>query len=605
MDLYSLKLEQIKKDPDQYAAFKSNMSTVVKAGPGSGKTTVLSLKIMHLLKEKIKHPRGLACITYSNEAAKEFTNRLKSFGYQKRQNVVLDTVHSFCISEVIVPFAHLYDVEISLPLNIISKNDRTKLFKEILEERGIDKKSLKIEAMDKERNQLIGGDSLIEAEPNDTARKVATEYENLLINKQQVDFIEIIKCATKLIKEHEYVRRCLEAKFPWILIDEYQDLGKPLHEMILTLFYKTNIKIFAVGDPDQSIYGFQGAIPDYLLELYDNPNIMSIDLKTNYRSNQEIIDAAAIALNLDDREYKAGTRFDEQAEFHFITCEAEMDEQYQYVVNNIIPDCLTKNIPLEEICVLVGNGSHVKALSKVMNEANIPHYLSKHEFLKSKMIVWIKDCATWISDKSSISFTDLSDFWINILSSHHGGLSEDNKLHKRKHFLSLLNQSVKYQSNLHLWFSFLLNELNLENIIAGSQKYASEIEHISSFQQQITVGELKDYDLIKFSRVGKPENQVTISTRHSSKGLEFEVVIMLGMEEGNFPYYSTVSVPKELNEQRRIFFVCITRAKRVCFLLRSKRMTNLTRYGLRTHPKNPSMFWQELYAVRESKRSLY
>ncbi|MFY2158423.1 3'-5' exonuclease [Cytobacillus firmus] len=147
----------------------------------------------------------------------------------------------------------------------------------------------------------------------------------------------------------------------------------------------------------------------------------------------------------------------------------------------------------------------------------------------------------------------------------------------------------------------MLDELNLENIITNSSKYASEIEHISSFQYQITVGELKDYDLIKFARVGKPENQVTISTRHSSKGLEFEVVIMLGMEEGNFPYYSTVSVPKELNEQRRIFFVCITRAKRVCYLIRSKRMTSLTRYGPRTHPKNPSMFWEELYAVRESK----
>jgi DNA helicase II / ATP-dependent DNA helicase PcrA len=599
MDFYSIKLEQIKRDPDQYAAFRSNMTTVVKAGPGSGKTTVLSLKIMHLLKEKIKEPRGLACITFSNEAAKEFTNRLKTFGYQKRQNVVLDTVHSFCISEVIVPFAHLYEAGISLPLNIISKSDKTKLFKEILEERGIDRRSLKVESMDKERNQIIGETSFIQPEPNDTAREVATEYENRLRDRHQVDFIEIIKCATTLIKEQEYIRRCLEAKFPWILIDEYQDLGKPLHEMILTLFYKTNIKIFAVGDPDQSIYGFQGAIPDYLLELYDNPNIMSIDLKTNYRSNQEIIDAAAIALNLDDREYIAGTRLNEKADFHFITCEAEMAEQYQYVVNNIIPDCLTDNIPLEEICVLVGNGNHVKGMSTVMDEANIPHYLSKHEFLKSKIIVWLKDCANWILDNSSISFTDLSDFWINILSSHEGELSEGNKLFKRKQLLSLLNQSLKYKNKLHNWFSFMLNGLNLENIITGSSRYASEIEQFSSFQHQITAGELKDYDLIKFSKVGKPENQVTISTRHSSKGLEFEVVIILGMEEGNFPYYSTVNLPKELNEQRRVFFVCITRAKRVCYLLRSKRMTSLTQYGPRTHSKNPSMFWNELYSVHK------
>ncbi|MBG9543234.1 DNA helicase [Cytobacillus firmus] len=605
MDLYSIKLEQIKKDPDQHAAFKSNMSTVVKAGPGSGKTTVLSLKIMHLLKEKIKEPRGLACITYSNEAAKEFTNRLKTFGYQKRQNVVLDTVHSFCISEVIVPFAHLYDTAVCLPLNIISKSDKAQLFKEILEDRGIDRRSVKVEAMDKERNQQIGGISFIETEPNDIAREVATEYEHRLRERNQVDFIEIIKCATTLIKEQEYVRKCLEAKFPWILIDEYQDLGKPLHEMVLTLFHKTNIKIFAVGDPDQSIYGFQGAIPDYLLELYDTPNIMSIDLKTNYRSNQDIIDAATVALNLDDREYKAGTRAGEKADFHFISCDAEMDEQYKYVVNNIIPDCVNKNIPLEEICILVGSGDQVKALSSVMNEVNIPHYLAKHEFLKSKIILWLKDCASWVLDNSSVAFTDIVEFWINILSKLNGELSDDSKLHERKYFLSLLRQSVHFQHSLNLWLSYLLDNLNLEQIVSDSQRFTTEKEQLSSFQLQTTEGELSDYDLLRFSQVGKPENQVTISTRHSSKGLEFEVVIMLGMEEGNFPFYSTVNIPKELNEQRRIFFVCITRAKRVCYLLRSKQMTSKTKYGLRTFSKNPSMFWEELYAVLESKRSIY
>ncbi|MGE6755533.1 ATP-dependent helicase [Rossellomorea sp. NPDC071047] len=604
MDIYSLKLEQIKNDPDQYAAFKANMSTVVKAGPGSGKTTVLSLKIMQLLREKIKKPRGLACITYSNEAAREFTSRLKAFGYQKRQNVVLDTVHSFCISEVIVPFAHLYDTSISLPLNIIARSDKTRLFNEILAERGINNKALKIDAMDKERNQQIGEDSSIQTKPNQLAREVAIVFENRLQVRQQVDFVEIIKCATRLIKEQEYVRQCLEAKFPWILIDEYQDLGKPLHEMILSLFNNTNIKIFAVGDPDQSIYGFQGAIPDYMLELYDNPNFMSIDLKTNYRSNQEIINAASIALNLDDREYKAGTRLHEKADFHFVTCEAEMDEQFQHVVHNIIPDCLLKGIPLEEICVLVGNGDNVKALSVVMSKAQIPHYLAKNEFLKSNIILWLKDCASWIMDNTSISFTDLSVYWINLLVNHKGDMSEKDKLHERKQFLSLLHQSRECQHNLSYWYSFLLNKLNLDQVIISAKNNESEIEKINSFQYHLKNGDLKDYDLLSFSRIGKPENQVTISTRHSSKGLEFEVVIMLGMEEGVFPYYSTINNPKELNEQRRIFFVCLTRAKRVCYLLRSKQITSRTKYGLRTHHKNPSMFWKELFLYQQKKNTV-
>lgn len=598
MKIYALRLEQIKKDSDQYAAFKSNTSTVVKAGPGSGKTTVLTLKIMDLLSNKINAPRGLACITYSNEAAKEFTSRLKSFGYQKRPNVVLDTIHSFCITEVIIPFAHLYDMGITLPLNVITKIERAKLYDDIIDELGIG--SLKIVDMDKYRNQVIGGDSLVEHEPIVSAPEVASMFESRLRAMGKVDFIEIIKSAAKLIQEQEYVRKCLEAKFPWILIDEYQDLGKPLHEMILTLFHKTNIKVFAVGDPDQSIYGFQGAIPDYLLELYDSPSITSIDLKTNYRSNQEIIDTASIALNLDDREYRAGTRIGEKAEFNFITCESEMEEQYDYVVNTIIPDCIANKIPLEEICVLVGTGVQLKSLSEIMSGADIPYYVAKHELLKSKIVLWLKDCATWILDNSSLGFTDISDLWLNMLSNHKGTLSDRDKLFERKYFLTLLKESIKYQDNLHLWFKYLSESLELVHIVASSPKYKNEIENILSFQEQIKNGEFQEFDLNSFSQFGKSENQVTISTRHSSKGLEFEVVIILGMEEGNFPFYSTVAKPKELNEQRRIFYVCITRAKRVCYLLRSERMTTSTRRGLITFDKNPSMFWNEIYEIQKN-----
>jgi DNA helicase-2/ATP-dependent DNA helicase PcrA len=104
MDLFKEKLNQIKKDKEQYEAFLSENNTVVIAGPGSGKTTVLTLKIMKLLMEEIKPPRGLACVTFSRAAAKEFKDRLNALGYQKRENVFLGTVHSFCISEIISPF---------------------------------------------------------------------------------------------------------------------------------------------------------------------------------------------------------------------------------------------------------------------------------------------------------------------------------------------------------------------------------------------------------------------------------------------------------------------------------------------------------------------
>lgn len=177
MNKFEQKLMQIKKDPEQYAAYISDDSSVVIAGPGSGKTTVLTLKIIRLLREKIYAPRGLACMTYNRSAASEFKSRLQELGFSPRQNVFLGTVHSFCISEVITPFATLYDYGIPLPLKVISNTDRRRLFNNVVAQLGLDNVELKIEEMDKERTLHIEGMSGIIIPTYDVAATVAKEYE--------------------------------------------------------------------------------------------------------------------------------------------------------------------------------------------------------------------------------------------------------------------------------------------------------------------------------------------------------------------------------------------------------------------------------------------
>ncbi|GIO23464.1 ATP-dependent helicase [Oceanobacillus sp. J11TS1] len=592
-DLYTKKLNQIKIDKEQYDAFLSNKSTVVKAGPGSGKTTVLTVKIMNLLKEKIKEPRGLACITFSNEAVSEFTSRLNKMGYQKRKNIMLSTVHSFCISEIIIPFAKLYNKNISLPLSIIS--EKGELFQSILGNYSIDRSQVKLEDMDNERNMLIGNQSKVAIDSNEQAKKVALEYEQRLKELGKVDFIEIVKVATELIEEQDYVRRCLEAKYPWILIDEYQDLGKPLHEMVLTLLAKTNIKFFIVGDPDQSIYSFQGGNPAYLKELFEKENIRSIELKTNYRSNQEIIDLSSIALNLDDREYRAGTRQGEKADIRFITCKNEMSDQYKYIINNIIPECIGKNIPFEEICILSKTWGELEDLSRAMDNANIPNYFAKQGFLKNQVIIWLKDCASWVTGSSAVSFTDIFEYWLKIISY----IDEKDKLLKVRNLHSVLNSSKQHQNQLSDWVHYMFEELSIkDNIIQNEQYDDKNIAVLEDFYDLTLTGELKDYSVKRFSELGKPNNQVTLTTRHSSKGLEFEVIVLLGLEEGNFPFFGNVDDEYKLNEERRVFYVSLTRAKRVCYLLRSERIT----YRTGTRIKEPSMFWNELMEAVELQR---
>lgn len=169
-----MKLQEIRHDPEQLAAYDACGNTVVVAGSGSGKTNVLTLKVMRLLNETICHPRGLACLTYSTEAAREFKDRLAKLGLTKRENVFLGTVHSFCLAEVLMPFAHLYPkYRIPQLLRIISEQQKNKLFTS----QGYEGNP-KIVDVDKERTRNISGISRIALESYEMDLKAAISFED-------------------------------------------------------------------------------------------------------------------------------------------------------------------------------------------------------------------------------------------------------------------------------------------------------------------------------------------------------------------------------------------------------------------------------------------
>lgn len=470
MNYYLEKLEQVKQDSLQYKAYKSNNNTVVIAGPGSGKTTVLTLKIMRLLNQSINKPRGLACLTYNNEAVREFKDKLDLMGHKKRQNVFLGIVHSFCIAEILNVFGQLYNYNITYPIKIISDNEKKKLFETIKKEQGYEQKLFKKDDMDRIRNLKIRGKSKVIVTINKDILKVANEYEERLERMGMMDYESIINYSTRMIQEHEYVRKCLSAKFPWILIDEYQDLGKLLHEMVLSLFEYTDIKIFAVGDPDQSIYSFSGATPNYLLELRNKDNIEVIEFKNNYRSNQDIIDGSETILNI-KRNYNAATRRDEKAKFYFITCEEDMNQQYEYCVTRIIPFYQKQNLELEEIAILVGNKYEAQEMAMYCLQNNIPYYISKHNFERTDTVKWIEKIASWINDKTKESFEEIAEFYERLLlsQSERNFFSETEVLEKRKKLYNVLIESIKKKNNLKEWIES--NEDMYKDIVNNPNKY--------------------------------------------------------------------------------------------------------------------------------------
>ncbi|WP_176466604.1 ATP-dependent helicase [Terribacillus saccharophilus] len=578
-DLYKEKLKLLENDREQYIAFNAKKSIVIKAGPGSGKTNVLTLKLAKILKERVFFPRKVACITFSNEAAKEIKKRTYQLIDYNQDNLLIGTIHSFCLSQILKPFVGLFNCGINRDFEIISKKEKIKWINEIKQELEIPD-VLTVIDIDKERTHMTQGDSQVYVESYDIAFKVAQEYEKRLLMNNMVDFLSIIKISTNLIQTEPYLRKYLEAKFPYILIDEYQDLGKPLHEMVLTLVEKTNINLVVVGDPNQTIYGFNGAIPSYLLELEGLEQFESVELKNNYRSHQSILDASSISLGLPVGFFTAKTSFDNVPEMNLMKFKGNHSSQYRYIAKNIIPNLLNKGFKYSDIAILIRAKNKVKECKKIFEECNIPHYVMTFDFNRGRFIRFLEDCAAWVLGNRQVYFKDILAEW---LSFKYDTKPFNYEASEERVFLYLtLVQSKKFISRFLRWFAFIYKELDIKNIISTS-KHTDDHSDLRDFANFLS-NDGNNLDINTFSNLSTQGNSVSLLTMHSAKGLEYEIVIMPAMEEGTFPFYKVKD--SEIDEEKRLFFVSLTRAKSRCYFLMSK-----TLYG---YAKKPSRFLDDI-----------
>ncbi|MEK4713579.1 ATP-dependent helicase [Sporosarcina sp. FSL K6-5500] len=571
----------LENDLEQKIAYNSDKSIVIKAGPGSGKTNVLTLKMAKLLKEKVKFPRKVACITFSNEATKEIKERVNKLIDYDENNFFIGTIHSFCLSKILKPYIKLFDYGISKDFKIISKEDKKNWIEEIKNNLSIRPDLLSVTEVDRERNYMIEGESQVTVEIFDIALQVATAYEAKLLDNNMVDFISMVKIATNMIQEEPYLRKCLEAKFPYILIDEYQDLGKPLHEMVLTLIKKTNIKIVVVGDPNQTIYGFNGAKPTYLLELEKIDKLESVELKNNYRSHQKILDISSNTMNLPVGFFNAKKTMEKEPEINLIKLKGNHIAQYQYIANEIIPTCIKNGIEYSKIAILIRAKNKVLECQKILEQNGIPHYVMVFDFNRGNFIKFLEDCAAWILNNRKIYFKDLLNEWISI---KYDTTPPNNTFNKERVFLylSLVSSKEKIADFMN-WIKFIYIKLNIKENIINSSRHIDDAKDLRDFVYYIKENKDK-MDIEKFSNLGVQGDTVSLLTMHSSKGLEYEVVIMPAMEEGTFPFYKVKE--SDIEEEKRIFFVSLTRAKSICYFLMSK--------SLHGYSKVPSRFIKDI-----------
>lgn len=567
-DLHAL-LERL--NPEQRDAVEHDSNTVVLAGPGSGKTDTIVLKVARLLHGEVPAPRGVACITYGNDAVREFSIRLRRLGIRQGQHLFLGTVHSFCLNRILRPFAALVGrPELARPL-VLSPTKQRAAIQLSLDALGLSEDAQYFDAtLTRIRRAMACRESL---EPFDERHIAVAEHFNAqLAAEEAVDFEAMTLEALGIVQRSEDVRELLVARYPWIAVDEYQDLGGPLHQIVFEL-RRSGSKVFAVGDPDQCILGFTGADPSYLVDLSEDDAFRTIRLRFNYRSGARLIAAAEASLG-STRNYRPAPDREHEGEIEFEVVEGGLEAQAKRVVHDIVPALIDGGIEPHEIAVLYKQkGELFDALLNEMPHGGDEYVIEKDvRFPSTPIVRWLQRCASKaLRSEDSDSLADLSAPYRDLLTA--AGVFDDD-LVVRERLLDAV-APVDPQVPVSNWMSQFNDSLGLRALLEADGSVPDELASVTS----LLAVETAPVPLVDFARGVQIRGRVVMTTCHASKGRQFDVVILPGLQTSLFPFARWVrgayrSAPVQLAEDRRLFYVGLTRARQEVHLVYSPRFVN-------------------------------
>lgn len=564
--LLNAAIAEIKENPEQLEAVFERGHCVVLAGPGSGKTKTLTIAMARALLEDVEEPRGIACITFNNECAIELEARLSSLGIEPNERVFIGTVHSFALTQMIFPYARCVMPDIATGIRVGTQSECRSAVEAAYRTTigGSGDPHNRWKFAEEKRRRDVDRDHPIWRGRNPELAAFVEAYEAELRRKGLIDFDDMPLLALRMIREHEWVRRSLRAKFPILFVDEYQDLGHALHELVLLLCFDIGVRLFAVGDADQSMYAFLGASPELLTSLVSRPGVKPIRLRFNYRCGTSIIEASMAALG-EERDYRGPD--DAQVgtiDFHGVN--GELVSQADYIFSTVLPAIQKSDTPLEQIAVLYRWAKHGEEVAMKALEYGVPTVRADANALvkrSSRLSRLIESCARWVAGgwkEANPPFRRLAaDATALVLGP---GASEEERMQIQAELIRFLRSTIERDMSTHEWLSGFRRE-----VLASWRNRARTItEDWDTIDLMIkrtdpTKDDRNDLPLAHFGGRIEGTGRLNLSTLHSAKGREFDAVIMFAMNNDVIPNYYETRNETQLREARRQFYVGVTRTR--------------------------------------------
>lgn len=616
------------------------------AGAGSGKTRVLTHRIAYLIEEKNVNPWNILAITFTNKAAREMKERVNQLLGSGGEDVWVSTFHSMCVR---ILRRDVDQIGYSRNFTIIDTSEQNTLMKRVLKELNIDPKKYDprsiLGAISNAKNELLT--------PADYENQQGSLFEQIvgrcyalyqkeLRNNQCMDFDDLIMNTIRLFKENEDALQFYQRKFHYIHVDEYQDTNHAQYTLVNLLADRFK-NLCVVGDADQSIYGWRGANMQNILDFEkDYPDAAVILLEQNYRSTQTILNAAnqVIKNNRNRPDKNLWTENSAGEKITYYRGDSERDEA-RFIVSEMQKQIADKGRKFGDFAVLYRTNAQSRVIEEMLLKANVPYTMvGGRKFYDRKEI---RDILAYLSAIANPSDSLSLERIINVPKRGIGATSVEKlrefaSLHEWSLLEAAMNvdlanisgkagkelgsfgmmmdqfaQMIPYLSVTELtkeildktgYKQDLINQNNLESqsrlenleeFLTVTQEFDKRFEAQNEDDADAPEEKLTVFlnDLALLSDVDSYEeesSQVTLMTLHAAKGLEFPVVFLTGLEENIFPLSRALMEESELEEERRLAYVGITRAEEELFLTNA---FSRTLYG-RTQYNRPSRFVEEI-----------